>query len=166
MLVIWPMKSYEMWNKSEIILGCAEKDRIASYILLRIDRDHFYLCLWQKARVSDENNVALSWKPCIQAALLQQRSAEKDYRGFVTEVWRKLTCKFCVTKIPLQLQDNRGVGVFTGQNEGFIAINWPDACCWKVRQSFDWWFIVLLRYPENSKILLEVFWSPSFSTPV
>ena len=26
MRVIWPMKSYEMWNKSEIILGCAEKN--------------------------------------------------------------------------------------------------------------------------------------------
>ena len=25
MRVIWPMKSYEMWNKSKIILGCAKK---------------------------------------------------------------------------------------------------------------------------------------------
>ena len=39
MRVIWPMKSCEMWNKSEIILGCAENQWYLFYCNFLLERN-------------------------------------------------------------------------------------------------------------------------------
>ena len=43
MRVIWPMKSCEKWDKSDIILGCAEKQLlIESYGEIKLKSQYFF----------------------------------------------------------------------------------------------------------------------------